>query len=102
MFELIAIFLYFAIVLFIGVFSYSKSLNSADFILGNRSMNYWLTALAAHASDMSSWLFMAYPAMIFTLGLSKIWIAVGLLLCMYANWQFIAPKIRVATEKPTA
>lgn len=62
-------------------------------------MNYWLTALAAHASDMSSWLFMAYPAMIFMFGLNKIWIAIGLIICMYCNWQFIASKIRIATEK---
>lgn len=67
--------------------------------MGNRSLNYWVTALAAHASDMSSWLFMAYPAMIFLFGLEKIWIAVGLLVCMYCNWHFVAPKIRVATEK---
>lgn len=99
MFEALAIALYFAVVLMIGVVSYSKNLNSADFIIGNRSLNYWLTALAAHASDMSSWLFMAYPAMIFSYGLNKIWIALGLLVCMYFNWHFIAPKIRIATEK---
>lgn len=99
MFECLAIGLYFAVVLAIGVFSYSKNRTSADFIIGSRSLNYWLTALAAHASDMSSWLFMAYPAMIFAFGLTKIWIAVGLILCMYANWQFIAPRLRLATEK---
>src|SRR5579872_117962 len=99
MYELLAIFLYFAIVLLIGVVSYSKSINSADFIIGNRSLNYWLTALAAHASDMSGWLFMAYPAMIFTHGMNKAWIAIGLIICMFLNWQFIASKIRIATEK---
>lgn len=99
MLELSAIVIYFSVILLIGYFSYSKNLNSSDFIIGNRSLNYWLTALAAHASDMSSWLFMAYPAMIFMFGLKKIWIAVGLLLCMYCNWHFIAAKIRIATEK---
>ena len=99
MLELAAIILYFVAILTIGIFSFSRKQNSSDFIIGNRSMNYWLTALAAHASDMSSWLFMAYPAMIFIFGLNKIWIAAGLILCMYCNWQFIAPKIRIATEK---
>ena len=100
MFELAAIILYFSVVLTIGILSsYSQRMNAAGFIIGNRSLNYWLTALAAHASDMSNWLFMAYPAMIFTVGLNKTSIALGLLICMYLNWQFIAPKIRVATEK---
>lgn len=96
---LFAIFLYFLIVFLIGVFSFQKNLDSEGFIIGNRSLNYWLTALAAHASDMSSWLFMAYPAMIFLFGLNKIWIAIGLIVCMFCNWQFVAPRIRVATER---
>lgn len=99
MMEFLAISLYFLAVLAIGLSSYKRHQNATDFIIGSRSLNYWLTALAAHASDMSSWLFMAYPAMIFSFGLDKIWIALGLILCMFANWHFVAPKIRVATEK---
>ena len=78
---------YFAILLAIGVISHKKQTSSAEFIVGNRSLNFWVTALSAHASDMSSWLFMAFPAMIFVGGLSQAWIAVGLLLGMYLNWQ---------------
>lgn len=99
MFELLAVICYFSVVLCIGISSYSKKQRSDDFIIGSRSLNYWVTALAAHASDMSSWLFMAYPAMIFTFGLQKAWIAVGLTVCMYLNWHFVARRVRVATEK---
>lgn len=98
MVELSAILLYFSVVFLIGVISYSRKLSASGFIIGNRSLNFYLTAFAAHASDMSNWLFMAYPAMIFTEGLNKISIAAGLLICMYLNWQLIAPKIRKATE----
>ncbi len=97
--ELLAVLCYFAILLTIGFFSYRRHLSAADFIIGARSMNYWLTALAAHASDMSSWLFMGYPAVVFTGGLFNAWSAVGLLVFMYLNWQLIAPKIRIATEQ---
>lgn len=98
-FELLAMVIYFLILLTIGFLSYRQLHSAADFIIGNRSMNYWLTALAAHASDMSNWLFLAYPASIFTHGLISAWVAIGLIVCMYLNWQFIAPKIRVATEQ---
>src|ERR1700677_4629239 len=97
--ELLAIIVYFLLLLTVGYFSYKKSLSAEDFIIGGRSMNYWLTALAAHASDMSSWLFMGYPAVIFMGGLFNAWTAVGLLLFMFLNWQLIAPKIRIATEQ---
>ncbi len=98
-YELSAIVLYFIILLGVGLLSYKKHISATDFIIGGRSLNYWLTALAAHASDMSSWLFMGYPAIIFTGGMANSWAAIGLIVFMYLNWQLIAPRVRVATEQ---
>lgn len=80
-------------------FSYHKQKSDTQFILGNRSLNYWLTALSAQASDMSSWLFMAYPAAIFAGGLFNAWIAIGIVALAFLNWHIIAPKLRTETEK---
>ncbi|MGE5196568.1 MAG: sodium/proline symporter [Anaerolineae bacterium] len=99
LYELLAVVFYLMILIFIGFVSYQRHLSASDFIIGNRSLNYWLTALAAHASDMSSWLFLGYPAVIFTSGLISAWAAIGLIIFMFLNWQFVAPKIRVATEQ---
>lgn len=90
---------YFCVLLTIGLISHHKQTSSADFIVGNRSLNFWVTALSAHASDMSSWLFMAFPAAIFLGGLSQAWIAFGLIMGMLLNWQFVAKKLRTYTEK---
>jgi sodium/proline symporter len=90
---------YFCVLLTIGLISHHKQTSSADFIVGNRSLNFWVTALSAHASDMSSWLFMAFPAAIFLGGFSQVWIAVGLIAGMFMNWQFVAKKLRTSTEK---
>ncbi len=98
-FELSAIFIYLGLLLAIGFFSYRKQQSAADFIIGSRSLNCWLTALAAHASDMSSWMFMGYPAAVYLGGYISAWTGVGLLIFMFLNWQLVAPKIRVATEK---
>ncbi len=99
MIQLLAIILYFSLALSVGFFSYKKQTNAAGFLMGNRSLGTWLTALAAHASDMSNWLFMGYPAIIFVGGLFNAWVAIGLSLCMLLNWQWIAPKLRILTEK---
>lgn len=89
---------YFTILLLIGLFFHRKQVTSTDFIMGNRSLNFWLVAISAHASDMSAWLFMAFPMTIFVLGLPHIWIALGLIIGMFLNWQFVAPRLRSMTE----
>lgn len=101
-YELLAVALYIVLLILIGCFAYRKHLSASDFIIGGRSLNVWLTALAAHASDMSSWLFIGYPAVIFTTGMYHSWTAIGLLVFMYLNWQLVAPKIRVMTERSSS
>ena len=90
---------YFTILLLIAFLSVKRQKSDTDFLLGNRSLNFWLTALSAHASDMSSWLFLGYPALIFTTGLFSAWAAIGLTVFMFLNWHFIAPRIRTITEQ---
>jgi sodium/proline symporter len=97
--ELSTLIIYFIAIILIAFLSYKKQKSDTTFVLGNRSLNFWLTALSAHASDMSSWLFMGYPMVIFTQGLFNAWAAIGLIIFMFLNWQFIAPKIRSATGK---
>lgn len=94
--------LYFAILLSIGIYFYRKTTSQADFAVGNRSLNYWLTAIAAQASDMSDWLFMGFPGTVYLLGLSGIWVAVSLSIFMFLTWQCIAPRLRIQTEQYNA
>jgi sodium/proline symporter len=96
--QFFAIALYIAILFTIGFTSVRRQQTAQSYLLGNRGLNFWLTALAAHASDMSTWLFMGLPALAYTQGLYSIWTAVGLILFMYLNWQLVAPRIRRQTE----
>lgn len=96
---IIAFIVYFLILFTIGLVSYAKAQKERSFIIGNRSFNYWVTAISAQASDMGSWLFIAYPAVIYANGLFEAWTAIGLWIVMCFIWKFIAPKIRTETEK---
>ena len=96
---LIAFICYFAFFLGLSIYFYRKNKNASSFVIGNRSLNYWVTAISAQASDMSDWLFMAYPGLIYASGMFNVWVAVGLILFMFLNWQFIAPRLRVNTEQ---
>ena len=95
----LAFILYASVLLCVVWFSYKKNTSESDFVLGSRSLNFWVTAISAHASDMSAWIFMGYPALIYTTGVSGAWIGVGLVFGMFMNWHFVAPKLRVMTER---
>jgi len=102
MIELFAITLYLVLLFSFAKWKQKKGQTGEDFLIGSRCMGKWTTALAAHASDMSNWLFMAYPGMVFLIGGQYIWAAIGLTLIMWMNWIFIAPKIRIQSEKAEA
>lgn len=89
--------LYFGILFSIASAFYKKSASAGAFMLGSREMNYWATAISAQASDMGAWLFLAYPAMIYTSGLSHIWTAIGLVVFMWLNWHIVASRLRTMT-----
>jgi sodium/proline symporter len=89
---------YFSLLLGVGVYFYYTNKSKQDFALGGRKLNYWITAISAQASDMSDWLFMGFPGVIYASGLVGIWTAVGLVFFMFLNWHFIAPRFRLATE----
>ncbi len=96
---LMAFVAYFSIILMLGWFFHRQQKTSKDFIMGNRSLNYWVTAFSAQASDMTSWLFQAFPAAFFLYGVSQAWMGIGLVVCMFLNWHLISKKLRVQTEE---
>ena len=97
-YQLIAIIIYLAAMLLIGWYSYRKTNNLNDYMLGGRSLGPAVTALSAGAADMSGWLLMGLPGGIYVTGLADAWIAVGLTLGAYANWFFVAPRLRSYTQ----
>jgi len=94
----VAFILYFVFVLGIGYYFYNKSHSMEDYFLGGRSMNPYVTAMSAQASDMSSWLLMGLPGAVLLLGLGEAWIGIGLAIGSYLSWLFVAKKLRIHSE----
>ncbi|HEX6930125.1 MAG TPA: sodium/proline symporter, partial [Gammaproteobacteria bacterium] len=90
---------YLAVILLLAWVAYRRTHNLSDFILGGRSLNSWVTALAAQASDMSGWLLMGLPGLAYLAGLEAFWMVAGLLVGTYLNWKLVAQRLREATEK---
>lgn len=96
---LFALVTYFAIIIAIGIKATHRQKNAADYLLGGRGLNYWVTAISAGASDMSIWLFMGLPVVVYTHGMTKAWVAIGLVAFMFLSWHFLAPKLRTESER---
>lgn len=82
----------------IGFAAWCYTRNLSDYILGGRSLGSFVTAMSAGASDMSGWLLLGLPGAVFASGISESWIAIGLTLGAWFNWQFVAGRLRVYTE----
>lgn len=111
---LIIFILYLALMLAIGFWFSRKKLNLNEYLLGDRQLNPWVTAMSAQASDMSGWLLtglpgLAYAGTLFYMGASgnlataqgiqeAFWTAVGLGIGTVLNWLLVARRLRVYTE----
>jgi len=94
-YQIIALIIYMAAMLFIGWYAYRKTVNLTDYMLGGRGLGAAVGALSAGAADMSGWLLMGLPGAIYVSGLVEFWIAIGLTIGAYLNWFFVAPRLRV-------
>lgn len=95
---IVAFVIYLVLMMSIGMYYYRKTKNMDDYIIGNRKLGAWVTALSAEASDMSGWMMMGVPGAAYLSGICSGWIAVGLGLGTWANWHFVAKPLRRYTE----
>ncbi len=96
---LISFFIYILVMVGIGFYFYFKTDDLSDYVLGGRGLGPGVTALSAGASDMSGWLLLGLPGMMYAEGIVGSWIAVGLIIGAYLNWHYIARPLRVFTHK---
>ncbi len=100
LFVIIAMVLYFVVILAVG-FSYAKRSNSStdEYFIGGRKIGPWFTALSAEASDMSGYLLMGIPGLAYFYGASEaMWTCIGLAIGTYLNWLFVAKRLRRYSE----
>jgi sodium/proline symporter len=82
----------------IGLFAYLRTKDLSDYVLGGRQLGGAVAALSAGASDMSGWLLLGLPGAMYAAGMNQVWIATGLAIGAYLNWQFVAKRLRHYTE----
>jgi sodium/proline symporter len=96
---LIGFFIYLAIILGIGIWTYHLTKTQEDFVIAGRRLNPVVAAFSERASGESAWLLLGLPAMVLTAGLIELWTAIGCVAGIIAAWFIIAKDLRVKTEK---
>ena len=81
----VALVLYFAVLIGIGLITYKKDEDMEGYALGGRALGPWVTSMSAEASDMSGWMLMGLPGYAYMAGISAFWIALGLIIGTWVN-----------------
>jgi sodium/proline symporter len=76
---------------------YTKSLEG--FLLGDRKMGPWLTALSYEATAYSGWLMLGFPGRAFSRGFAAIWAGVACVIGDSLNWLLVSKRLRDETER---
>ncbi len=96
---LIQFIVYLGIMLAVGYYFMKRTQTNSGFIIGNRSLGPFTTAISAGASDMSGWLLLGLPGAVFLQGLvGGFWIGTGLVVGAYLNWLLVAQPLRERSE----
>ena len=86
-----------------GLYSASRRKDTADdFILANRELGPWVSALSASASAESGWVMLGLVGVAFSNGLSAFWIMPGIGAGYLFNWFVVAERLRKTTVAQNA
>ncbi|MDG2091588.1 MAG: sodium/proline symporter [Gammaproteobacteria bacterium] len=93
------IIVYFGILMFIGYLASRRVKSMKDFVIGGKSLSYWVAAFSAQATGESAWLLLGLTGMGAMLGFSAYWVVVGELFGVGVAWFLMAPRFKHLTDK---
>src|SRR5262245_7422848 len=91
--------LYLAVLLVLGGLAERLTKGVKGFLLGDRQVGPWATALSYEATAYSGWLMLGFPGRAFGRGLAAAWIALTNVLGDALNWVGIARRLREETSR---
>lgn len=84
---------FFVVLIAIGIYSYTKVKNSADFFTAGGKLPWWLSGISHHVSGYSGAVFVAYASIAYTHGFTMyVWWALTIAIAMLGTVYFIAPR----------
>lgn len=99
MFEKYAmIFVYFSVLLVLGYMASRRVRNMSDFVIGGKTLSFWVAAFSAQATGESAWLLLGVTGMGAMVGFSAYWVVVGEVLGVWFAWFLMADRFKKLTN----
>jgi sodium/proline symporter len=90
---------YLGILLALGFVARRYTNSLEGFLLGDRKMGPWLTALSYESTAYSGWLMLGFPGRAFSRGLAAIWAGVACVIGDSLNWLLVSRRLREETAR---
>lgn len=98
--KVILLIVFFAIMIFVGIYSRKHATNVNDFVLGGRSVGPWLTAFAYGTSYFSAVVFVGYAGQFgYKYGMASTWIGIGnAIIGSLLAWVILGRRTRIMSN----
>jgi sodium/proline symporter len=90
---------YFGILVYLGYLASRRVRNMDDFVIGGKSLSFWVAAFSAQATGESAWLLLGLTGMGAMVGFSAYWVVVGEVLGVSIAWFLMANRFKRLTDK---
>ena len=90
---------YFSILIYLGFLASKCVRNMNDFVIGGKSLGFWVAAFSAQTTGESAWLLLGLTGMGAMLGFSTYWVVLGEVLGVTIAWFFMANRFKQLTDK---
>lgn len=91
--------IYFSILMVLGYLASKRVKNMNDFVIGGKTLNFWVAAFSAQATGESAWLLLGLTGMGAMLGFSTYWVVVGEMFGVGVAWFSMANRFKRLTDK---
>ena len=90
---LITLIAYKLVLIGIGLWAQSRNRSNADFFLASGQLGPLVASISYAASSSSAWTLLGVSGAAYTMGVSALWLAPGILACHAFAWFYIAPRL---------
>lgn len=91
--------LYFSALLMLGLVAARGVRDMKGFIVGGKSLSFWVAAFSAQATGESAWLLLGVTGMGAMLGFSAYWIVFGEVVGVFFAWFVMGPRFKRLTDR---
>jgi len=85
--------IYKLVLITIGWTARKQTKSIVEYFLGGKKIGPLITAISYSASNSSAWTLLGVSGIAYKIGLSTLWLVLGVILGMFFNWLVVAPKI---------